>query len=475
MSKKHFYVCVYMKDGKHKGHATSEENVFPSYGEFSERHDEDELAELDSGFAEQFRLFRESMLSYIQLLPVVASLVPMVNKGVRNSIGSEFLVAHGREIVSEGDRKIFELPIAQRHEWVVLNQHLSTSRLVGKQVPKMLLIGIVSTFEHFQSRLFSKILESKPHKYLSDDRSVTLADITRYGSFDELKKNILERDVENIMRESFVLQISKLESLLELKEAIRNGYSDWKDLVEIFERRNLFAHADGRVNEVYLGRLKKEEIVTTAKFGDELFAGPEYLERALMLLCEFGTMAYQVSWRKCHPTEAEHADESLGQLGYELIERGHLEAAERVLKFAKSLRGRQTTQQTLYDTVNLANCYRLQNKKAECERELDLQNWSLLGPEYQICVASIRGDVKEVVRLMKVLHASKADFPSDHYESWPAFYKTRDNEEFKKSFKRLFGSDYVAAPSINTAVTYAAKARRKAQEKEGQQTIPTKH
>ncbi|OWV78054.1 hypothetical protein ATY75_29010 [Rhizobium sp. N122] len=471
MSKEHFYVCIFMKDGVPTGHATSEANNF----EIIETELSDEEVPTVSGFGEQFHLFQKAILSYMELLPVVASLLPTVSRGVQNSIGGEFLESHGTEILSAEDRKIFELPIGHRHEWAALNEQLAASSLVGKQVPKMLLIGIVSTFEHFQSRLFSEILKCKPQKYLLDDRTVTLADVTKYGSIDELKKNILERDVENIMRESFVNQIEKIESLLEIKNPIPPSYKDWNDLVEIFERRNLFAHADGRVNEIYLGRLKKERITSTAKSGDELVVKPAYLNRALMLICEFGTMSYQVAWRRCCPNEVAAADEALGELGYNLIERGHLSAAERILRFAKSLRGRDTSEQTLSDTINLANCYRLQKKKSECEAELALQNWKVLGPEFQICVASINGDITEVVRLMKVLYASKADFPIDNYERWAAFYGTRDHDDFKKAFKRMFGRDYIPAPSLKSAVTYIAKAKKQAAKEEQQASDSTRH
>jgi hypothetical protein len=71
-------------------------------------------------------------------------------------------------------------------------------------------------------------------------------------------------------------------------------------------------------------------------------------------------------WRKILPDESERADNSITDLGYELITRGRYKLAISILEFAKSLRDVVELKKRT-NVVNLANAYKLSGdpKKAE--------------------------------------------------------------------------------------------------------------
>ena len=89
--------------------------------------------------------------------------------------------------------------------------------------------------------------------------------------------------------------------------------------------------------------------------------------------------------------------------------------------------------------VNLANAIRLQDRKVEAEEILQKEDWSAVGDEFNLCVAAVREQEDEVVRLMLVL-GSNGPVEAENYRTWPVFRKLRTKEKFAATFEKLFGS-----------------------------------
>lgn len=249
------------------------------------------------------------------------------------------------------------------------------------------------------------------------------------------------------MRTSFEEQVSWVEAAVGIRNEISAEYGDWPRLVEIFERRNLFTHTNGIVNDRYLKKsekLKFEGYENLSK-GMELLANPKYFRAALEYICDFGIKITQVCWRKIEKGSERAADDALGDFGFELIQRGRYNLAIKILEFFFSLKGKKDEERRLICLVNLANAYKLNGDTKKAQKLLDQEDWSVVNDTFRISVAAVQGRCEEVVRLMRKMGAG-CDFGERAYEEWPIFFHVRDQPEFRVAFEEVFKHEYSPSP-----------------------------
>jgi len=260
---------------------------------------------------------------------------------------------------------------------------------------------------------------------------------------DELKEFVIYDEIDKVQCDTFEDQIKWITSKTGLDDIAPN-YPDWPRLLEILERRNLFVHANGIVNEQYLKASKKYNFPATKspKKGDELHANPKYFPSAVHRLLHFGAMLTQIVWRKCYPDEGEYSDKSISDLGYELIARGQFKLAIKILEAAKTIRGVSDVRNRM-NVVNLANAYKLSGDDKKSLEMLNSMDWSAAGPEFKISIAAVKGDVDEVVGLIRKIGPTSDYVSARGYREWPVFYSVREDGKFTGAFKEVFGFDYV--------------------------------
>lgn len=241
------------------------------------------------------------------------------------------------------------------------------------------------------------------------------------------------------MRDSFSKQVSVFEGYLGIKKGISGQYKKLDDLVEVFERRNLFAHADGVVNGIYLNNVENSD----KNIGDRLSVGSKYFSRSIINMYDFGAKLVFVAWRRQCPDDLEQIDQILGEFCYDLVEARQYELAEQLLLFSMMEAKPIKMDRQMMNVVNLENCYRLQGDEKKSKEVLDSVDWSAARDEFQICVSAIKGDVLHVTSLMPRI--SEDTISAHNYESWPAFYRVREDERFAKSFEELFGRPFSPA------------------------------
>ncbi|HEX4104897.1 MAG TPA: hypothetical protein VHX92_01575 [Rhizomicrobium sp.] len=88
--------------------------------------------------------------------------------------------------------------------------------------------------------------------------------------------------------------------------------------------------------------------------------------------------------------------------------------------------------------VNLANAVRLQKRMDDAKVILQKEDWTAIGDDFKLCVAAVRGEVDEVVKIMEALGAN-GPVKAEDYRSWPVFRGMRTNEKFAQAFQKIFG------------------------------------
>ncbi|WP_035698755.1 hypothetical protein [Bradyrhizobium japonicum] len=288
-----------------------------------------------------------------------------------------------------------------------------------------------------------EIAARNPERIFGREKSLPVHEIVRFSSIEELKEHLINDEIDRTQRDSFDEQVGWIISKADMED-FRPKYEDWPRLLELFERRNLFVHANGIVNDTYL-RASVRNKFPDAKdraLGDELHAGSRYYNSSVQHVIHFGAMLLHVVWRKSAPDENERADRAIGDLGYELIARGQYELAIKILEFARNLRNVSSERRRRMFVVNLANAHKLAKNEAAAIKVLAAEDWTAAGNEFKVCVAAVKESVDDVVELMGRI-GDRGEVDAQDYQEWPVFYGVRDDPKFVDAFKSIFGFDYV--------------------------------
>lgn len=194
-------------------------------------------------------------------------------------------------------------------------QSLSAIQLI----PKNVVVAFVSIYDSFLSDIIEGIYKLRPELLNTCEKEYSFSDILKFGSIDEIKENIIEKEVESVLRESHSKQFEWLSKKLKVK--LTEDLPNYEHFIEITERRNLFVHTNGKVSRQYLSIVPpKNDNNKEIKLGETQEASPEYVIHCYNVLFEIGVKLGQVIWRKIDEKNSlEEADDLLIDIIYDLL------------------------------------------------------------------------------------------------------------------------------------------------------------
>jgi hypothetical protein len=149
--------------------------------------------------------------------------------------------------------------------------------LALKTIPRSYLMTLISHYDAFLGQLIKLILLAKPELLTASEKNLSLAQLIEFGSIENAKDFILEKEIEGVLRKSHAEQFSWMESKFSIP--LRQGLDIWSDFIEITERRNLYVHTGGIVSNQYLKTCKENGVqLTDVTIGDELSTSPQYFQ-----------------------------------------------------------------------------------------------------------------------------------------------------------------------------------------------------
>jgi len=240
-------------------------------------------------------------------LPLIMRFLQGIHKNIRTEF-SKVRDAQGKILETEEKYQVVAFPIQYglRAERLALRlRNLSTTR---RLLPPTLLTTMVSQYDSFLSRLIATIFYLKPEMVSSSERKLTFSELMEFGTIENARSYIIEKEIEGVMRENHSKQFDWLEGRIGLK--LRSDLPAWPLFIEITERRNLFTHTDGIVSTQYreVCRRHNVDIDEGAEVGQKLSVNQKYLQRAYRTLVEIGVKLAHVVWRKLDPKNREGAD-----------------------------------------------------------------------------------------------------------------------------------------------------------------------
>lgn len=314
-----------------------------------------------------------------------------------------------------------------------------------KSISRSLLITVVIEFDKFLSSLIKTIYLVKPEIINSSEAKYTLDQLLSFSSFDDARKFFVDDEVEKIMRKSHSDQFEWLEKVLKVN--LRDNLSEWSDIIEITERRNLFVHCDGQVSKQYLRVTELNgKDVKKVKLNDVLDVDTEYLVNAIDNLLSASLKITAVVWAKfCSGEEISDAVATINNKLVELLIEGKYQlvacVSNYILTNIKDVRS--STRLTL--VINYALAYKMMGKEKKCIEIVNQEDWTSASSKYLLARAVLLKKYDDAARHMR---ATSVDDVSPHnYKTWPLMDEFRETPQFLEAYQLVFNEKFVPITS----------------------------
>jgi hypothetical protein len=160
-----------------------------------------------------------------------------------------------------------------------------------------------------------------------------------------------------------------------------------------------------------------------------------------------------VLWRKHISNSDEESFKYMNRICYDLILDRRYRLAGRLLDFALNKQRRSCSEFIArMMLVNLANSYKKMKNEPKCAEVIASIDWTASKDEFQICIASLQGDVDKVIALMPGLVVSETILAHE-FREWPVLDWVRDDPRVNETFERVYGEPMRnKVPEATTAV-----------------------
>lgn len=351
-----------------------------------------------------------------------------------------FLAAEASPV--DGEEDAVTIPEDKLTRFRRLQRKRTRSGNAVRSVPRALAVALVSEFDAFMGATLKSFYRLKPDALQAAQRTITFAELVKFGSIDAARDHFLEKEVESFLRSSHSEQFETLES--KIGTPLRKELPVWKDFVELTERRNLFVHNDGVVNSQYLNICGSAGVdCRDVGKGTTLDVSQKYFTKAHDTLYEIAAKLSHVLWRKLLPEDRERADAHFaGTLVYDLLQEERFRLARTLADF-----GVTTFKQWGSDyyrralIINRAQAYIWGGERAGGIKILADEDWSASSDDFRLCVAALRREFPESIRRMRALGLT-AGPKKDGFREWPVFKELRKDKDFQAAFGEIFGEPF---------------------------------
>jgi len=403
---------------------------------------------------EKFELFESAIDTFILEIDALAESLPLIGGLLVYKLKSsskllDQFVKKKSKNEDDEEKEEFQISIEQFNEFNRLDRDYEIAKAAMDILPRHFIVSLVSQYDAYLAELYRTLFQIKPELAFSLDKTFTFQEILKYENLNILKENLIEKDVENLLRESHFEQLKVLEKRitkhLGKDFTLTTNLPILSTFIEVAERRNLFVHCNGIVSTQYLDVCKKHKVydIDKIKLNDVLDVSPKYFEKAYRAYYEIGVKLSQVLWRKFLPDKIVEADKNLNNICYDLLYSGYYELAKTLLKFATEelpKNGNQADRKIF--VVNKALAFYLSGDKDTTIRILDAEDFTI-GKEFKLAVAVLKDDFELAKNLMIKIGDEDEVFSKESYQEFPLFKIFRETDEFKYAFKKVFKEDFI--------------------------------
>ncbi len=336
------------------------------------------------------------------------------------------------------EERVLELKIKSLPVLRELLGHIKKLSLAESAFRRSIVVSGVSCYDELVKKTLEFAFTLNSGWLSGKSKGVQYSELMAAGSLEELKRTLLEREVDELMRGSRNAQLLFLDGKLKL--GLEERFAGFGPLMELSERRNLFVHADGVVGSAYLDTCRRWGIAPGKNLdkGAILGADDEYLASAFACLVEAGVWLVHAGVRRLHDDIPEGDDLGLTELIYDCLRAEDWRLAIRVSEFALNLPDKYRITGDSRYAILINKCIAKKSVGDDFSGDLSGVEWSTLHPLYGLAKAALEDDFL-AVRTLLCTDPVKERVSVDSILEWPLFSTLREHSDFPGIFEDAFG------------------------------------
>lgn len=341
---------------------------------------------------------------------------------------------------------------------------------------RSLFMQLFCEFDAFTGALLKTIYGRNSDLLKGISREISLCDLLEFDNITAVKHAMLDKEVETFRRDSYIEQFAQLEKKFNL--TLRK-FAEWGEFVEFGQRRNLFTHNDGKINEQYLTVCDRESVIfpVKPKPGDVLSVDGAYFYRAIQVMSKIGYMLCHTLWNKVFPRESKDLHKSLNGHLYDCLENNRWKTAAELGQFALSDLMQKNVSEIDYRirVINVVIALKFSGSEAEAKKLLNSLDWSASYRDFKLAICVLEDNFDDAVNIMKSIGKTGEIITQHCYHSWPLFHKFRERPDFYETYEAIYGEPYLEkVPADGVSVNVTLSPSRTAKKKKANRTVKTK-
>lgn len=309
-----------------------------------------------------------------------------------------------------------------------IDSHISNVRKTKDHIDllyKNSLVSALSSVEWFFSQLLHFYYDKHPESAGIQKKTLTLADLKAFGSIPDAEKHLIDTKIDEILRGNLESWITLLKSDLKLGLGYIDPMID--ELIEIYQRRNLFVHNGGIVNSIYLSKVDKK-FRKNISSGDKLIVDKEYLDQTICHLQKTFILIGAELWKKLSPEDTTRS-EILGDITYENLIHSRWNICEGLCYFSLKDSFADPVDKAIAQ-INYWLCKKELGNYSSIEKEINKANFSDKKEIFQLGLYALRGEIKDAINLLPILLETNQT-NIERLEEFPILRELRKSDEYK--------------------------------------------
>jgi len=345
----------------------------------------------------------------------------------------------------------FKIPPSHVRQIKDAQNRLASLKRSRDILPRNFLISYVSEFDYFVGSLLKSIYKMKPQLLNSSGQQYAIKEILSFSTIDEIREEIIEKDIESILRSSHSEQFKTIANKANIKTL--TDLDIWPKFIEITERRNLFVHTDGVISTQYQTVCKTVGLsIADEKIGKKLPASLKYLNETFDVMYEIIVKLGCTLWRKFFDSDKNEiglSDMYMTHIVYELLFKEEHQLAIKIGEFIVEQKKHSNEFNKRMQAINLCLAYKYSGDMPKSVQLLEKFDWSSVQDLFQLAITCIHEDHEKSCTLITKLIPTK-DISEVALHEWPLFKVLREEKVFKETYENLFKSSFNSVSIIDT-------------------------
>jgi len=306
-------------------------------------------------------------------------------------------------------------------------------------LPKSNVLTLIMIYDNFFVSLLKQVFKIRREMLTRLRAGVSADEIVGCDNKEQIENLIIEKNLETLMYKSHSDQIMWLEESfgITLDKKILN------DFLFVTALRNVVAHNNGKVNEIFRKNIRGYGIKIKEKLEFSDLYCPCRIRKYTRAMIHFSIHLYTVLSKKIFKNDVENIDDFVNNICFEFLQDKNAQMAIDILEpIIKDKKKSANSEMLFMFSINLAIGYKLAKKENKMSDVLSSLDWSNCDDKFRFARAVLTEDNKKIYDFMEKFSDEKWKV---YYKEWPLFYFIRESTEFREKYKEMYSEEYVIA------------------------------